>query len=96
MQKMTEKDAVERIKATPLMRYESEYAKTSELGQSLRMAINALEKQIPKKPHEINIPNTSWSKSCTRIECSSCGKYLNYRELSYCGLCGQSLDWCES
>lgn len=45
MQKMSEKEAIERIKQTPLMRYESEYAKTSELGQSLRMAISALEKQ---------------------------------------------------
>ena len=43
MQKMSEKEAIERIKQTPLMRYESEYAKTSELGQSLRMAISALE-----------------------------------------------------
>ena len=45
MQKVSEKEAIERIKQTPLMRHESEYAKTSELGQSLRKAISALEKQ---------------------------------------------------
>ena len=59
------------------------------------MAIEALEKQIPEKPHKINIANTSWCKGGIRFECPSCHKFLGYRELTYCGLCGQKLDWSE-
>ena len=55
----------------------------------------AVERMKPKKVKKIQIPNTSWSKACTRFECPSCNKYLNYMELSHCGLCGQCLDWSE-
>lgn len=53
----------------------------------------AVERMEPKNVRKIQIPNTSWSKAQTRFECPSCGKYLNYRELSHCGLCGQAIDW---
>ena len=53
----------------------------------------AVEKMKPKKVQKIQIPNTSWTKAQTRFECPSCHKYLNYRELSHCGLCGQRLLW---
>lgn len=55
----------------------------------------AVERMKPKKVKKIQIPNTSWSKACIRFECPSCNKYLNYMELSHCGLCGQALDWGE-
>ena len=45
-------------------------------------AVNALEKQIPRKPLLVN----------GRFECPSChgnGRALNY----YCDMCGQKLDW---
>ena len=53
------------------------------------LAINALEKQIPKKPHK-NFEKFSG------VWCS-CGKYLGkgyfVDKPSYCTDCGQKLDW---
>ena len=62
---------------------------SSKYKNSLRMAINALEKQIPKKPHK-NFEKFSG------VWCS-CGKYLGkgyfVDKPSYCTDCGQKLDW---
>lgn len=53
------------------------------------IAIKALEKQIPKKPHK-NFENFSG------VWCS-CGKYLGkgyfVDKPSYCPDCGQKIDW---
>lgn len=63
-----------------------------EIG-TLEECREAVEKMKPKEVQKIQIPNTSWTKAQTRFECPSCHKYLNYRELSHCGLCGQRLLW---
>lgn len=47
------------------------------------MAIEALEKQIPKKRTHI-----SW----THYHCPVCSKAVNS---NYCGNCGQAIDWSE-
>ena len=56
---------------------------------TLVKAINALDKQIPKKPHK-NFEKFSG------VWCS-CGKYLGkgyfVDKTSYCSDCGQKLDW---
>ena len=58
-------------------------------AEAIDMAINALEKQIPKNPH-INFEKFSG------VWCS-CGKYLGkgyfVDKPSYCSNCGQKLDW---
>ena len=60
-----------------------------ELEFDFDRAINALEKQIPKKPHK-NFEKFSG------VWCS-CGKYLGkgyfVDKPSYCTDCGQKLDW---
>ena len=61
----------------------------------INVAIKALEKQIPKKPTLIKIPNTSFCKAHIRYGCPICGKHLNYGELLHCGECGQAIDWSE-
>ena len=57
--------------------------------KNMEMIINALEKQIPKKPHK-NFEKFSG------VWCS-CGKYLGkgyfIDKPSYCTDCGQKLDW---
>ena len=62
---------------------------SSKYKNGLRMAINALKKQIPKKPHK-NFEKFSG------VWCS-CGKYLGkgyfVDKPSYCTDCGQKLDW---
>ena len=71
---------------------ESEYkfhGECSVFGEALTLAINALEKQIPKKPHK-NFEKFSG------VWCS-CGKYLGkgyfVETQSFCSNCGQKLDW---
>ena len=62
---------------------------SSKYKNGLRMAINALEKQIAKKPHK-NFEKFSG------VWCS-CGKYFGkgyfVDKPSYCSDCGQKLDW---
>lgn len=67
------------------------------LQESIDMAIQALEKQIPKKP----IRHTAWEN----FKCPACGSAeivqydTEYREydkdckFEYCSDCGQKLDW---
>ena len=80
---MTESEAIEVIKSN---RPTSGYVL---LNEALETAINALGKQIPKKPHK-NFEKFSG------VWCS-CGKYLGkgyfVDKLSYCTDCGQKLDW---
>lgn len=58
-------------------------------AEPLRLAIKALEKQIPKKP----VYGTA------NIKCPSCGATLLYYfhsfKIDYCDECGQRLDWSE-
>ena len=60
-----------------------------EQKEAFQMAIQALEKQIPKKPHK-NFEKFSG------VWCS-CGKYLGkgyfVEKPSFCSDCGQKLDW---
>ena len=58
------------------------------------VALNALEKQIPKKPvvvgEEYIFERDEWEKD---YECPFCGN--PYADDSFCSCCGQKLDWSE-
>ena len=58
-------------------------------AEPLRLAIKALEKQIPKKP----------IYGAANIKCPNCGATLLYYfhsfKIDYCNECGQRLDWSE-
>ena len=63
--------------------------------ESVRMAISALEKQIPKKP----IDSYNWEDlseeerlETPRWYCKSCDGVIE-EHYSYCALCGQAIDW---
>ena len=64
---------------------------SSKYKNGLRMAINALEKQIPKKL----INTCQYVSGC----CPNCKKYisdwLEYDKFMCCPYCGQKLDWSE-
>ena len=60
----------------------------AEFESALALAIEALEKQIPKKPRETR---------CA-LMCASCGHKITEKgckklNRSYCKKCGQAIDW---
>ena len=71
------------------------------LQESIDMAINALEKQIPKKV-EIRKATNDDTESELRdfitvkgriCRCPSCRCCIHISKLKYCWECGQKLDW---
>ena len=64
-----------------------------ELTEAIRMSIQALEKQIPKKV--LKERNNYLCPNCGANAETDCGDdMLDYR-LNYCDNCGQKLDWSE-
>jgi len=61
------------------------------------IAVNALEKQIPKKPtctindHDFKIGNITFKKGTKRYNCS-CGNLIS-KSYKYCPYCGCLIDW---
>lgn len=61
---------------------------------ALKLAISALEKQIPKKPIPTEEQNIRYVMNYT---CPSCGKhFIGTGIANYCYHCGQALDWRET
>ncbi len=70
--------------------------------KGVAMAMQALEKQIPKKPiphkvegGKIKIGNGWWCKGTTVHKCPNCNEFIS-RTYDYCYKCGQALEWGES
>lgn len=59
---------------------------------ALQMAIKALEKQIPKKPFNIEGDYTASYGNCPNCENIVCDN----EDYKYCNECGQSLDWSDT
>lgn len=79
---MTYEDAIARIQDHNRVHQQKEHG-AFYITEALNMAVEALEKQIPKKAIPCS-PNSTWSK------CPVCGDtYID----EYCGKCGQRLDW---
>ncbi len=68
------------------------------ITKALNMAVEALEKQIPKKP---NLSGDSCDKDGNLIydtyDCPSChtSYEMEYEKYDHCPSCGQALDWSE-
>ena len=86
---MTPQGAIEIIKIAIA---EVEWNYPMEYAEAFENAIEALEKQIPKKPVKIgedyNAERGIWVAD---YECPSCGN--PYADDSFCSCCGQALDW---
>lgn len=71
------------------------------LCEALDIAIEALEKQLPKKPKENEIRG-GWLGKQKHYTCPTCGNCLltemmNERQnTGYCWDCGQRLDWSDN
>lgn len=67
-------------------------------AEEMKVAIEALEKQIPKKPDLIgdcyddngNLIYDAWICPCCRTEYE-----LDYDDYKFCPECGQKIDWSE-
>ena len=61
-------------------------------------SINALEKQIPRKPIDTSKNPTEWHVMtcpiCGRVFWNS-GQFVHYQPM-FCGRCGQEIDWSKS
>ena len=67
--------------------YGDKYVYENPEPYAIELAISALEKQIPKKPHGVDGFHNS-------EHCEICEKEL-YEKYNYCPECGQALDWSE-
>ena len=89
---MTESEAIKRIKEC---RNTPNFQPYIYMNEALNMAIQALEKQIPKKV--VKDGERRYKCPC----CGGCAKtetgdsFIDYR-LDYCDGCGQKLDWSDS
>ena len=71
--------------AIEILKHEHDYAQLlSYVNEALKMAISALEKQIPKKPSETD-----------KARCIHCGCVVK-RDERFCKNCGQALDWSDT
>ena len=94
---MTYTDALKRFKQA-LMHEKIKYSEyvatygetvyeTEEFIKILEIGVEALEKQIPKKPDDTY-------EDSLDDECAVCGTYIFERD-RYCPRCGQAIDWSE-
>ena len=70
-----------------------------EKDQVIELVIEALEKQIPKKPTShivefdgLKIRNGTWRKGTTVHRCPNCNAWLDIVD-ECCHKCGQKIDW---
>ena len=99
---MTESEAIEKLKNMRLyMQIEdknNDCKFTEDDYKANEMAIQALEKQIPKKPRKTDSYRCVLKRVYAYV-CPTCGnacleKYMNERQNTmFCWNCGQKLDW---
>ena len=104
---MPESEAIEKLKNMRLymqIQDESNDCKfTEDDYKANKMAIQALEKQIPKKPNKTI--DSSWGVKKEVHVCPVCDYYLtevhfiapqkieSNKKITYCETCGQAIDW---
>nr|DAL60389.1 MAG TPA_asm: DNA-directed RNA polymerase [Caudoviricetes sp.] len=90
---MDEKEAIERL--TDHFRIHYDGRPTPYLDKAVAIAMNALHKQIPKKPIEM-FTGDEWIYKCpTCKEISDSPGECVIEAIQYCSWCGQKLDWGE-
>lgn len=90
---MTPQEAINALKQINLKRVHPFYD-WEEMLEVRDIAINALEKQIPKKPIPTEEQDIRYAMNYT---CPSCGKHFTGTGIAnYCYHCGQALDWSDT
>ena len=74
---------------------ENVLAYTSEMAEFKALAIEALERQMPKSPDYEGDGYADGELVCDTWICPNCGKYyeVDYDNYKYCPECGQRIDW---
>ena len=87
---MTESEAIEKFKRTSIL-WESDT--NTEMVEAVKMSIQALEKQMPKK---VQLRHIRKFDGFDDGECPTCGQSVS-RDCdgtdNFCPDCGQKLDW---
>ena len=85
------RDPQETIRKLEIIKGMIEWDEPLEYCVAIDEAIEALEKQIPKKP------STDGTYTVEDImQCPSCNGFVLYHKgISYCEKCGQAIDWTE-
>ena len=79
---MTYEEAIKQLNSIATYHFDKYTADT------INIAIDALEKQIPKKP----IEKFAFSDDIGAGLCPFCNEGVN-EEMNFCSYCGQTLDW---
>ena len=101
---MTESEAIKEIETSIELAKmcTQNFERTKEI-EAYAMAIQALEKQIPKKPNKTI--DSSWGVKKEAHTCPVCDYYLtevhfiapqkieSNKKITYCETCGQAIDW---
>lgn len=85
---MTESEAIKALRLEGSIEISGKSTRVSEFVQALDIAINALEKQIPKKPIKVGSGVHDYDYD---YECPMCRENIDEDE-HHCK-CGQKLDW---
>ena len=81
---MTNKEAIEQLmERLAITDYRQQI---SEYYEAIELAVEALEKHVPKKPVEAD------RELVIAWKCPSCGYEWSFKH-NYCYICGQCLDW---
>lgn len=87
---MTNEEAIEHLKKNYLMMLNNKAFYKETHIESIGIAINALEKQILKKPIWFEY------KYCRFTKCPTCRQPFGFNSrFDYCDNCGQAIDWSE-
>ena len=88
---MTPEEAIKTIRVAIA---EVEWDYPMNYAEAFETAIEALEKQVAKKPREAVQSGFFWCPACSKaIKMRIEGSKIN---ISYCPFCGQALDWREN
>lgn len=87
---MTYKEAIENLKILKISEDDSSVGRLK--IQTYNIAIEALEKQIPKEPL-----NREDKSEISYGYCPCCSNIIdNWDDIRFCGECGQAIDWEET
>ena len=95
------REAIERVKNFPEWNRDDLWLGMEDMEELTETILEALEKQLPKKPKENGIYSGTFkkTKAYTCPTCCNCclEKMMNERQdTDFCWNCGQKLDWSET